>query len=146
MQRGSNCLGKGRPRSSGGRCRNRSERDRRNKLGTLVRDDLQTLPNVTTHTTANPVGHGVQAVPMRDGLKTVSYRFLSGAMMKTTILAAALTLSFAAPAVAQNTPPATLRLTVEDAVKMALDHNLELAAARLNPPISDTQVAEAAGA
>ena len=38
------------------------------------------------------------------------------------------------------------RLTVDDAVKMALDHNVDLAADRLDPQISDTRVAAAAGA
>ena len=42
--------------------------------------------------------------------------------------------------------PATLRLTVDDAVKMALDHNVDLNADRLDPQISDTRVAAAAGA
>src|SRR4051812_34074831 len=41
--------------------------------------------------------------------------------------------------------PATIRLTVDDAVKMALDHNVDLAADRLDPQISDTRVAAAAG-
>jgi outer membrane protein TolC len=58
----------------------------------------------------------------------------------------------AAAALAQsaNTVPAatpsTLRLTVDDAVKMAIDHNVELAAARISPQISDMSVAAAAGA
>jgi outer membrane protein TolC len=43
-------------------------------------------------------------------------------------------------------PPATLRLTVDDAVKMAMDQNVDLNAARLDPQISDTQVAAASGA
>jgi outer membrane protein len=47
------------------------------------------------------------------------------------------------PAVA---PPSTIRLTVEDAVKMAVDHNVDLQADRLDPQISDTRVAAAAGA
>jgi HAE1 family hydrophobic/amphiphilic exporter-1 len=42
--------------------------------------------------------------------------------------------------------PATLRLTVDEAVKMALDNNPDLAADRLDPQISDTRVAGAAGA
>src|SRR5205807_3442814 len=41
-------------------------------------------------------------------------------------------------------PPSTLRLTVDDAVKMALDHNVDLAADRLDPQIGDTRVAAAA--
>ena len=39
--------------------------------------------------------------------------------------------------------PAALRLTVDDAVKMALDHNVDLNADRLDPQISDTRVAAA---
>ena len=42
--------------------------------------------------------------------------------------------------------PATLRLTVDEAVKMALEHNVDLNADRLDPQISDTRVAAAAGA
>ena len=66
--------------------------------------------------------------------------------MRTTIRFA--TLSFvlaAASAVSAQTPaPAVLRLTVDDAVKMALDHNVDLNADRLDPQISDTRVAAAA--
>ena len=57
--------------------------------------------------------------------------------------------SFATSASAQTpapVPPSTLRLTVDDAVKMALDHNVDLSAERLDPQISDTRVAAAAGA
>jgi len=55
--------------------------------------------------------------------------------------------SFAVSASAQTpAPPSTLRLTVDDAVKMALDHNVDLSADRLDPQISDTRVAAAAGA
>jgi outer membrane protein TolC len=46
---------------------------------------------------------------------------------------------------AAQTPPASLKLTVDEAVKMALDNNLELAADRLDPQIGDTRVAAAAG-
>jgi HAE1 family hydrophobic/amphiphilic exporter-1 len=42
--------------------------------------------------------------------------------------------------------PTTLRLTVDDAVKMALDHNVDLAVDRLDPQIGDTAVAAANGA
>ena len=41
--------------------------------------------------------------------------------------------------------PPVLHLTVDDAVKMAVDHNIDLAAARLDPQISDARVAAAAG-
>jgi outer membrane protein TolC len=49
---------------------------------------------------------------------------------------------------AQTTPPspAPLHLTVDQAVTMALDQNLELSAARLDPQISDTRVAAAVSA
>ena len=42
--------------------------------------------------------------------------------------------------------PATLRLTVDEAVKQALENNSDLKADRLDPQISDTRVAVAAGA
>jgi outer membrane protein len=38
-----------------------------------------------------------------------------------------------------------LRLTVDEAVKMAIDHNVDLAAARIDPQISDTSLAAAVG-
>jgi outer membrane protein len=51
-----------------------------------------------------------------------------------------------APGVARaQTSSAPLKLTVDDAVKMALDSNVDLAADRLDPQISDTRVAAAAG-
>jgi outer membrane protein TolC len=49
-----------------------------------------------------------------------------------------------APAAAQ-TAGAPLKLTVDDAVKMALDNNVDLAADRLDPQISDMRVAAASG-
>ena len=56
-------------------------------------------------------------------------------------------LAVAAPASAQTpVPPASLRLSVEDAVRMALDANVDLRAARIDPQISDTSVASAIGA
>ena len=42
--------------------------------------------------------------------------------------------------------PTTLRLSVDEAVKMAIDHNVDLAGARLDPQISDARVAAASGA
>jgi outer membrane protein len=42
--------------------------------------------------------------------------------------------------------PGTLRLTVDDAVRLALENNPDLKADRLDPQISDTRVAIAAGA
>jgi HAE1 family hydrophobic/amphiphilic exporter-1 len=44
-----------------------------------------------------------------------------------------------------QTPPATLRLSVDEAVKMALDANVELKVEQINPQISDTNVAQAQG-
>ena len=69
--------------------------------------------------------------------------------MRKTILTLAAA-AFAATASAQTAPaartaPATLRLTVDDAVKMALDDNVDLRADRLDPQISDTRVAAASG-
>src|ERR1700694_3327216 len=76
--------------------------------------------------------------------------------MRRTFLIAILWTGVAAPASAQapvapaavtpSAAPSTLRLTVDDAVRMALDHNVELSAARLDPQVSDTSVAAAAGA
>ena len=59
-------------------------------------------------------------------------------------LIASSTLSFVlAAAAASAQSPAALRLTVDDAVKMALDHNVDLNADRLDPQISDMRVASA---
>ncbi len=70
----------------------------------------------------------------------------SGAAMGRTALVALLAFGLATSAHAQSAArtPATLRLTVDDAVKMALDNNVDLAADRLDPQISDTRVAAAA--
>jgi len=67
-------------------------------------------------------------------------------MMRKIFLA--LMLAVASPsAFAQTTPPASsIRLTVDGAVTLALDHNPDLAAARFEPLIGDTRVAAAAGA
>ncbi len=58
--------------------------------------------------------------------------------------------SAAATAVAQPAaiapPPAELQLTVEEAVRMAMDNNVDLKAARLDPQIGDARVAAATGA
>jgi len=51
-----------------------------------------------------------------------------------------------APVAPAASSPPTLRLTVDEAVKMALDHNIDLAAERLDPQISDARVAAATGA
>src|SRR4051794_30848110 len=70
----------------------------------------------------------------------------SGVTMRRTALLVLLAAGLAATASAQTSPaPATLRLTVDDAVKLALDHNVDLAADRLDPQISDTRVAAAVG-
>src|SRR5437867_12714331 len=65
--------------------------------------------------------------------------------MRKTLMLSFVAAAFASAASAQTTP-ATLRLTVDDAVKMALDENVDLRADRLDPQISDTRVAAAAGA
>ena len=74
----------------------------------------------------------------------------SGAAMRRTALLALVALGLAAGTSAQTTSPATapatLRITVDEAVRMGLDHNVDLKADRLDPQISDTRVAAAAGA
>ena len=65
--------------------------------------------------------------------------------MRKTILATLVAVTLAASVSAQTTP-ATLRLTADDAVKMALEHNIDLNVDRLDPQISDTRVAAATGA
>src|SRR5262245_28865912 len=63
--------------------------------------------------------------------------------MRTSLLS---TFAFlAAVSIASAQTPGPLRLTVDDAVKMALDSNVDLAADRLDPQISDTRVAASAG-
>ena len=68
--------------------------------------------------------------------------------MAKTVTTAVILLALAATTVsAQTTSPLPpLRLTVDEAVRMALDHNTDLSADRLDPQISDTRVAAAAGA
>jgi len=65
--------------------------------------------------------------------------------MRKAILVTLAAAALAATASAQ-TAPATLRLTADEAVKMALEHNIDLNVDRLDPQISDTRVAAAAGA
>jgi len=71
--------------------------------------------------------------------------------MQRTILIGTILTTLSAGASAQTgvnsaaAPASTLRLTVDDAVRMALDHNVDLAAERLDPQISDTRVAAAYG-
>jgi outer membrane protein len=45
------------------------------------------------------------------------------------------------PAAAQGATPPTVRLTLDDAVKLALDRNLDIAVQRLNPQINDIAIA-----
>ena len=68
--------------------------------------------------------------------------------MRKTFLFAGISIALAATTLAQTvaTTPATLRLTVDEAVAMSLEHNVDLKADRLDPQISDTRVATAAGA
>jgi len=68
----------------------------------------------------------------------------SGVMMRRTALFLLLAVGLAVQASAQT--GTTLRLSVEDAVRMAMDHNVDLKADRLDPQISDTRVAAANGA
>ena len=62
--------------------------------------------------------------------------------MRTMISSATFSLALAAATVSAQTP-STLRLTVDEAVMLALDHNVDLAVDRLDPQISDTRVAAA---
>ena len=62
------------------------------------------------------------------------------------VTAILLVVLMSAAAASAQTPPASLRLSVDEAVKMALDHNVDLAADRLDPQIGDTEVAAANGA
>ena len=71
-------------------------------------------------------------------------------MRRTMTILTLLTAAAVAPAYAQSGETAqagpTQRLSVDEAVSMALDHNIDLAGARLEPRIGDTRVAAAAGA
>jgi hydrophobic/amphiphilic exporter-1 (mainly G- bacteria), HAE1 family len=73
----------------------------------------------------------------------------TGAALGRTALVALVAVGLAASASAQPAQtaqaPETLRLGVDEAVKMALEHNVDLNADRLDPQISDTRVAAAAG-
>jgi HAE1 family hydrophobic/amphiphilic exporter-1 len=62
------------------------------------------------------------------------------------VLVALLAVLLTATTLSAQTPSEPLRLTVDDAVKMALDNNVDLAADRLDPQIGDAQVAAANGA
>src|SRR5437764_778368 len=71
--------------------------------------------------------------------------------MHKTSLIALLSIGLAGSMAAAQTPgsgaaaPSVLRLTVDTAVAMALERNVDLRASRLDPQISDTRVAAAAG-
>src|SRR5262249_10332567 len=70
----------------------------------------------------------------------------SGAALRRTSLVLLAALGLAASASAQTgAAPAEVRLTVDDAVRMALDNNPDLRADRIDPQIGDTRVAAAAG-
>ena len=65
--------------------------------------------------------------------------------MRKTILNMVVAAGVASIASAQTAPP-TVSISADDAVKMALEHNIDLNVDRLDPRISDTRVAAAAGA
>jgi HAE1 family hydrophobic/amphiphilic exporter-1 len=65
--------------------------------------------------------------------------------LQAGVLVAILAVLLTATTLSAQTPSEPLRLTVDDAVKMALDNNVDLAAARLDPQIGDAQVAAANG-
>ena len=67
----------------------------------------------------------------------------SGAVMRRTSWLLVLALGLATTASAQS--PSTVRITADEAVKMALEHNIDLNVDRLDPQTSDTRVAAAAG-
>ena len=102
----------------------------------------------------SPAGDATPAGPFAPAVPHAAAS--SGAALGRTTLIVLLALGLAASAQAQtaspergqrqNGTPSTLRLTVDEAVKMALDHNVDLAADRLDPQISDTRVAAANGA
>jgi outer membrane protein len=64
--------------------------------------------------------------------------------MRRTFLST-LVVALAATGASAQTTPAALRLTSDEAVKMALDQNVDLRADRIDPQIGDTRVAAAAG-
>jgi outer membrane protein TolC len=68
--------------------------------------------------------------------------------MNKSFLFSVIVAGAAATASAQTSAPAapTVHLTVDQAVQMALEHNVDLSVDRLDPQISDTRVAAAAGA
>lgn len=87
------------------------------------------------------------AYSLFDDASKVRLFSIPAVMMRRTALVLAAAIGLAATASAQ-TPgaPATLRLSVDEAVNLAIDNNVDLKADRLDPQISDTRVAAAAGA
>jgi len=89
----------------------------------------------------------------RESAPAIGGALPSGAAMRRGALVLIAALALGATAAAQTAPqpspaqaaPATLRLSVDDAVKMALDDNVDLRADRLDPQMSDTRVAAAYG-
>src|SRR5262245_18489883 len=66
--------------------------------------------------------------------------------MHKTFMITLAAIAAAASVSAQNPPAATVRITVDDAVRLALEHDLDLTVARFAPQIGDAQVAAANGA
>ncbi len=71
--------------------------------------------------------------------------------MRRTVLLASVAIAFTATSLSAapaqtGAAPSAVDLSVNDAVKMALEHNPDLAAARIDPEIGETQIASAAGA
>jgi HAE1 family hydrophobic/amphiphilic exporter-1 len=69
-----------------------------------------------------------------------------GPALQPGVLLAILAVLLTATTLSAQTPSEPLRITVDDAVRMALDNNVDLAADRLDPQIGDAQVAAANGA
>jgi outer membrane protein TolC len=65
--------------------------------------------------------------------------------MRTTVLIGVV-LAFGASVASAQAPVAPLRLTLDDAIKLATENNVDLAADRLDPQIGDMRVAAASGA
>jgi HAE1 family hydrophobic/amphiphilic exporter-1 len=69
-----------------------------------------------------------------------------GPSLQPGVLLALLAVVLTATTLSAQTPSEALHITVDDAVRMALDNNVDLAADRLDPQIGDAQVAAANGA
>ena len=68
-----------------------------------------------------------------------------GPALQPGVLVAMLAVLLMASTVSAQSPSEPLRLTVDDAIRMALDNNVDLAGDRLDPQIGDARVAAAAG-